>query len=184
MTKGIVFDIQKFSINNGPGIRTTAFLKGCPLRCVWCHNPESFSRRPQIMYKEKLCVRCGECARVCDYGAVRMDENGRLYDPEKCVMCGACCDACMFEAISLCGEAYTAQELSDILLQDKDYYESSGGGVTLSGGEPTMQPDFCVEVFGIMRGEGVHTALDTSGYCAEDVFERVGLNIRTCAFLL
>jgi len=173
MEKGLVFDIQKFSINNGPGIRTTAFLKGCPLRCLWCHNPESFSGRPQLMFKEKLCRLCGECARACGSGAVRVDGNGRSYDASKCTACGGCCDACVFDAVSMCGREYTSAELCGILLEDKAFYDDSGGGITLSGGEPAMQPEFCMEVLDAMRASGVHTALDTSGFCREDVFRRV-----------
>ena len=155
MSAGIVFDIKEFAVFDGPGIRTTVFMKGCPLRCQWCHNPEGLSPRPQIMVSTAACVHCGACERVCRH-------------PGHCVACGECIPVCRGGFRKLAGTPWTAEALAKRLLKDRDVYEASGGGVTFSGGEPLLQWDFVSEVIG--RLEGVHTAVETSGYAPDEVF--------------
>ena len=162
--KATVIDIKKFAIHDGDGIRTTLFLKGCPLSCVWCHNPESISFSPQLSYVEKKCIGCGECVSVCDAGAHSVSENGHIFDRSKCVSCGKCEEVCLGEALKLYGRKMSVDELLPILLEDKSFYESSGGGVTLSGGECLMQPEFCAEILKKLKENGINTAVDTFGF--------------------
>ena len=159
-----VVDIKKFAIHDGDGIRTTLFLKGCPLKCVWCHNPESISFSPQLSYIEKKCIGCGECVSVCKVGAHGISTDGHTFDRTKCVSCGNCEEACLGEALKLYGRKMSVDELLPILLEDKSFYESSGGGVTLSGGECLMQPEFCAEILKKLKENGINTAVDTCGF--------------------
>lgn len=159
--KGRLFNIQRFSVHDGPGIRTTLFFKGCNLRCRWCHNPESYLPEPQMQYFVEKCVGCGECMAVCEQG-IRI-ENGTRVGTEHCVLCRKCEEACMSGALKFAGEEYTAQELVNLALRDRDYYESSGGGVTASGGEPLLQYRFVRELFEALQQAGISTALDTAG---------------------
>lgn len=152
---GIIFDIKEFAVFDGPGIRTTVFLKGCPLRCQWCHNPEGLSPRPELMVSRAACTRCGACKRACPH-------------PEGCVACGACVSACRAGLRRIAGTVWTAEDLAARLNRDADVYALSGGGVTFSGGEPLMQWPFLSEV--LDRLEGVHTAVETSGFCPDEVF--------------
>ena len=172
MTANIV-DIKKFAIHDGDGIRTTLFLKGCPLKCVWCHNPESISFAPQLSYIEKKCIGCGECVSVCDVGAHTIDAKGHKLDRKKCVACGKCEEACLGEALKLYGKKMSVDELVPILLEDKSFYESSGGGITLSGGECLMQPEFCAELLKKMKENGVSTAVDTCGFVSKKALDAV-----------
>ena len=172
MTANIV-DIKKFAIHDGDGIRTTLFLKGCPLKCVWCHNPESISFAPQLSYIEKKCIGCGECVSVCDVGAHTIDEKGHKLDRKKCVACGKCEEACLGEALKLYGKKMSVDELVPILLEDKSFYESSGGGITLSGGECLMQPEFCAEILKKIKENGVSTAVDTCGFVSKKALDAV-----------
>ena len=156
---GTVFDIKQLAVYDGPGIRTTVFLKGCPLRCMWCHNPEGLSYKPQLMVSTNNCLHCGACVRVCPNGG------------NACTACGQCIRACPQGLRKLCGKRYTAQELAQKLLRDKDYLAAMSGGVTFSGGEPTGQPEFLLET--LERVAGMHRAIETSGYCSGTVFEAV-----------
>ncbi|MBQ4264853.1 MAG: glycyl-radical enzyme activating protein [Clostridia bacterium] len=153
---GIVFDIKEFAVFDGPGIRTTIFMKGCPLRCMWCHNPEGLSPAPQMMVSRAACTDCGACKRICP-------------SPENCVVCGACVSACRGGFRRIVGERWEAEALARRLQKDADVYALSGGGVTFSGGEPLMQWNFVSDV--IARLDGVHTAIETSGFCSDAVFE-------------
>lgn len=153
---GTVFNIQRFSTHDGPGIRTTVFLKGCPLACPWCHNPESRAPGLEIAFNEGRCIRCGSCVRSCKAGAV---ENRLL-----CVLCGACVETCPTGARQLVGRTYTADELVREVEKDRDFYEESGGGVTFSGGEPLLQARFLVSVLAACRARELHTAVDTTGF--------------------
>lgn len=166
MEKGIVFDIKNFSIHDGPGIRTTVFLKGCPIKCLWCSNPESQKAEPEIMMFPERCVNCGECTEVCPTGAAK---NGYT-DNEKCTGCGKCLEVCKSQARKLIGKTTTSEEVVKEVMKDKIVYDNSGGGVTLGGGETCMQPKFAAEIFKKCKEQGVHTILDTSGYCNENEF--------------
>lgn len=157
MTKGIVFDIKECSVHDGPGIRTTVFLKGCPLRCVWCHNPEGLSAKKQLMYKENKCVHCNNCKKGCDH--------------EECKSFDRCIHACPCGCLSVSGTEYTAQELCNEVLRNKSFFDSTGGGVTFSGGEPLMQSEFLLECLDRLSVTG--RAVETSGYAKSDVFRSV-----------
>ncbi len=159
MRDGVVFNIQRFSVHDGPGVRTTVFLKGCPLRCAWCHNPESQAAKPQLMVAENRCIRCGACEATCPAGAA--SGLGR------CEACGRCAEACPTGARTLTGTVMTEAQVLDEVLRDRDFYEG-GGGVTFSGGEPLAQPAFLTACLEACRAEGLHTALDTCGYAEED----------------
>lgn len=172
--KGIVFNIQKFSIHDGPGVRTNVFLKGCPLRCKWCANPESQLMKPQILYHSKDCVHCGTCAASCSEQAVSMDGEGKIHmDFAKCRGCLTCVHSCPQRALSCEGEVKTVDEVLEVCMQDVDFYEESGGGVTLSGGEALMQPDFAKALLRELKARGIHTAMETTGFAPAEVFDGV-----------
>ena len=161
--KGQVFDIQQFCIHDGPGIRTTVFLKGCSLRCLWCHNPESISPTPEISFTPSKCIGCGYCFRVCPVGAHRMEGDQRVYDRDKCTACGKCTQECYAGALELAGREMSVGEVMSEVLKDKPFYETSNGGMTLSGGEPLAQPKFTKALLAAAKAEGLHTCVDTSG---------------------
>lgn len=173
MMKAIVSDIKRFAVHDGRGIRTTVFFKGCPLKCFWCHNPESIGYRPQIAYYRNKCIGCGECAAVCTTGANRMTEEAHIFDRSLCVACGDCEKVCLGEAIKLYGRETTVDELLPILLEDSDFYETTGGGVTLSGGECLCHADFCAELLCKLKEKGIDTAVDTCGAVTREEFEKV-----------
>ncbi len=164
MGKGIVFNIQRYSIHDGPGIRTTVFLKGCPLRCFWCQNPESQDLNPQILLDRKKCTLCGNCIAICPTKAIRLSDEKLTIDRKACKGCGKCVEVCPNEARRLVGKYATVDEIMHHVLRDVKFYENSGGGVTLSGGEPTAQPRFVLAILKRCKEEGLHTALDTCGY--------------------
>lgn len=159
MSEGIIFDIKQLAVYDGPGIRTTVFLKGCPLKCMWCHNPEGISFAPQLMVSKNNCLHCGMCERVCRH----MDE--------KCVNCGECVLACPNGLRRIAGTRWTAEKLAGKLLKSADYLNAQGGGVTFSGGEPTAQSEFLLEM--LERLSSMHRAIETSGYCRSDVFSEI-----------
>ena len=173
MENAKVIEIKRFAVHDGDGIRTTVFLKGCPLKCVWCHNPESIDFKPQLAFYKNKCTLCGECAKVCPTGAHIISGDGHILDREKCVSCGKCESACFNGALKLYGREMTTDELMPILLEDRDFYETSGGGVTLSGGECLMHPEFCEKLLKKLKAEGIHTAVDTCGYVTKEVLDKV-----------
>lgn len=162
---GTLFNIQRFSLHDGPGIRTTVFFKGCNLSCAWCHNPESFSAKPQLSVDTVHCTSCGMCEQVCPNGAHHIDlQTGEhLFKMEKCTLCGACMKACPAVAITRIGQTYTVGQVMETVLRDKVYYERSGGGVTCSGGEATMQYNFLTALLQACREEKIHTCVETNG---------------------
>lgn len=172
LEKGIIFNIQKFSVHDGPGIRTTVFFKGCPLKCLWCHNPESQDSKKEMLYDRKKCVLCRTCEAVCSLKAVRQDADRMVTDMDKCAFCGKCVIYCMYGAREIAGKEYTVDEVLKAVLQDKVFYRQSGGGVTVSGGEPLMQIDFVEELLNRLKGEGIHTAVDTCGAASFDALKR------------
>jgi pyruvate formate lyase activating enzyme len=173
LTSGIVFDIRKFSIHDGPGIRTTVFLKGCPLQCAWCHNPESQSAGPELIMHPNRCLRCGACAEACPEDAIRLEANGPVTDLARCEVCGLCTDACFSGARELAGREMTAVQVMASIERDRPFYDESGGGVTFSGGEPLLQPEFLSELLRSCRSSEIHTALDTCGYAPWGVLDRI-----------
>ena len=173
MNKAIISDIKRFAVHDGDGIRTTVFLKGCPLKCVWCHNPEGIGFKPQLAYYESKCIGCGECALVCPAKAQKLTENGHVFDRALCIACGKCESVCLGEALKFYGKEMMPQELLPLLLEDRDFYEVSGGGVTLSGGECLSQADFCAELLRALKEKGIHTAVDTCGFVSQSALDQV-----------
>ncbi len=169
MTRALIGNIGRYSLHDGPGIRTTVFFKGCPLRCPWCHNPELLVPVPEISFTAGSCIGCGDCVRACPDQAVSLDDPGRI-DRDRCTGCGLCADACPARALTTVGREYGLDELVEILLRDRLYYETSAGGVTLSGGEPTMQTEFAGRLLARLKRAGVHTAMETCGLFSWDTF--------------
>jgi pyruvate formate lyase activating enzyme len=170
--RACIFDIQRFSLHDGPGIRTTVFFKGCPLRCAWCQNPESHRREPEIAFYEERCARCFTCRDVCPEDAILEDRDRRI-DHDRCTTCGECTRVCPNGALRLIGRDWDAGALVSEVLKDSDYFADSGGGVTLSGGEPLVYPRFILAFFRAMRGDKVHTALETCGVFRWHDMERI-----------
>ncbi|MBQ7313622.1 MAG: glycyl-radical enzyme activating protein [Clostridia bacterium] len=158
MQTGTIFDIKGFALNDGPGIRTTVFLKGCPLRCLWCHNPEGLSPQPELYRKHSKCAHCGKYAQPCEH--------------DDCRPYGCCLHVCPNDCLSVCGYPMTSAELAERLLRDRDVYEMSGGGVTFSGGEPLMQHAFVSEVLDILAGEGISAAMETSSFASPEAYRK------------
>ena len=171
-SSGRIFDIKKFSINDGPGIRTTVFFQGCPLACPWCHNPEGRSSTPVLMYRANRCAGCGECAAVCPTGAIRV--NGSVStDRTLCTVCGACVEVCYNGAREISVREMTVAEVLADVERDRPFYEQSGGGVTFSGGEPLLQPHFLDEILSACKARGLHTVVDTSAYVPWEVLDNL-----------
>jgi pyruvate formate lyase activating enzyme len=158
----LIFDIQRFCLHDGPGIRTTVFFKGCPLACAWCQNPEALSPRPEMAYYAERCLDCGLCARACPEGAIRPRREGRL-DFTRCSHCGQCIPTCDGGALRLIGRAWRLPDLLEELLRDREFFAASGGGVTFSGGEPLLQADVLAAALPTLKSQGLHVQLETSG---------------------
>ena len=171
---GRIFDIKRYSVHDGPGIRTTVFLKGCALNCLWCHNPESIDPGPELMHWPARCKRCHACLKACPAGALAADAEGAvLIDRSKCDLCGRCAEACLYDAMQIVGREATVDEIVAEVERDRVFFEQSGGGVTLSGGDPLAQPAFAEALLEACRSRGLHTAVDTAGAASPEAFERL-----------
>lgn len=165
--KGLIFDIHQYAIYDGPGIRTVVFLKGCPLSCIWCHNPESQYPDPQISYFQEKCLECGKCVDSCPNKALGLTSKGIKRDVKRCNLCGNCIKTCPNKVMELVGKEYSVEEVVKIVAADKPFYDNSGGGVTISGGEPTMQYLFLVSLLNNLKLKGIHSAVETCGFFNE-----------------
>jgi pyruvate formate lyase activating enzyme len=170
---GRVLEIERLCVHDGPGIRTTIYLKGCPLHCRWCHNPESVSPDPEIGFSQQKCIGCGKCAEVCPTGAHVFRDGVHLLSRDLCRACGKCVEACLPGALEYCGREVAAEEAAAAVLEDRTFYATSGGGCTLSGGEPLWQAGLCAEVLELLRNEGIHCAIDTCGAVEWESFQAV-----------
>ncbi|HVP22084.1 MAG TPA: glycyl-radical enzyme activating protein [Anaerolineaceae bacterium] len=173
MQTGIVFDIMHFSTRDGPGIRTTVFLKGCPLHCTWCHNPESQAIKPELMLRPNLCIACETCISICPEGAISRIGDMFVTDRLKCTLCGTCVAACTSEARQIAGREMTVEQVLAEIAKDTAFFDESGGGVTFSGGEALLQRDFLLALLKACKEKGIHTALDTSGFATWPVIDSV-----------
>lgn len=176
---GTIFDIQRFSIHDGPGIRTTVFFKGCPLSCIWCHNPEGIGKAPLLSFRSDSCIGCGYCFSACPNQCHWMEGEKHILDRARCVACGRCVAECYSGALELVGREAEVDEIMREVLRDKAFYDNSGGGLTLSGGEPLMQPDFAFALLDAAKTAGLHCCVETSGCvarsCLEKIHQRVDL---------
>jgi len=170
---GIIFDIQHYSVYDGPGIRTCVFLKGCPLRCAWCHNPESHKINPEVSYFKERCVSCGKCVEACPNEAIQLTKDGVVRDYERCTVCAKCVEACETGAMEVIGREVGAEEIAEAASRDKIFYDNSGGGVTISGGEPTVQKEFLFAILRELKNREIHTALETCGYFKDSLIDEM-----------
>lgn len=177
MAEGYIFNIQRFSIHDGPGIRTTVFFKGCPLRCWWCHNPEGQTLERELLVFNNRCIGCGTCAKVCERGAITIKEGKVLIDREKCDLCGKCVENCSTRGLEFAGKLVTDEWLLKELKKDIIFFDQSGGGVTISGGEPLMQFEFLLSLVKMLKEEGIHVTVDTSGYGEWDKLKQLANNV-------
>ncbi|MFX0041210.1 MAG: glycyl-radical enzyme activating protein [Promethearchaeota archaeon] len=171
--QGFIFEIQKMSTEDGPGIRTTVFFKQCPLRCIWCHNPESILKEPQLEWIKHKCIGCNTCIGICEQQALSFNELGLQINRDKCISCGKCVDECPSTALHMFGEWWNLEDLFYEINKDKIYYIESNGGITASGGEPTAQSDFILQFFKKCKDNGISTALDTCGYASRKIYEKL-----------
>ena len=177
----LIFDIKRYAINDGPGIRTTIFMKGCPLRCVWCHNPESWSPQPQVLYKRSKCIGCRSCVAVCPQQSIEMTPDGIVLAKDQCAACGLCTEECPTTALEMCGREWTMEALMAEIEKERDIMTDSGGGVTLCGGEPLMHPDYTIEILRELGRRGFHRTVDTTLYAQPEVVDQVAAE---CELLL
>lgn len=170
---GTVFEVQRFSLHDGPGTRTTVFLKGCPLKCLWCHNPEGLSTKPQLRLKSKSCIECHSCELTCPQGATTAQFQAAQVDRDACDDCGLCTEVCPSEGLEMIGKVMTAEDVIAIVERDVDYFNTSGGGMTLSGGEALAQPQFALALLRIAKQKGIHTCIETSCFTSKNIIESV-----------
>ena len=169
----LIFDIKRYAINDGPGIRTTIFLKGCPLRCVWCHNPESWTPQPQKLYKKTKCIGCRSCVEVCPQQALELSSHGIMPTDNPCVLCGKCVEECPTTALEMCGREWLMDDLMAEIEKERAIMEDSGGGVTLCGGEPLMHPDYSLEILKELGKRGFHRTVDTTLYASRETVVKI-----------
>jgi pyruvate formate lyase activating enzyme len=174
---GTVFDIKRYAIHDGPGIRTTVFLKGCLLKCPWCHNPEGRNQKPEFMWWAEKCIGCEDCRNACPEDAISFSDDSLFLDETKCDFCGACTDACPSEALKLVGDEMTVTQVLKVIEKDRAFYDQSGGGVSLSGGEPLLQPDFSLYLLRACKERGIHTAIDTCGHVDSKSLMRIAEHV-------
>ncbi|UCC40605.1 MAG: glycyl-radical enzyme activating protein [Candidatus Aminicenantes bacterium] len=178
MTKGLIFDIKRYAIHDGPGIRTTVFFKGCPLRCPWCHNPEGQESEPEIMVRPERCAEsCQECISLCPQGAISKNGDFIVVDPFKCDFCAKCMEACVYEAIDIIGREVEVRDVVDEMEKDRIFFDESGGGISLSGGEPLMQLEFLEALLSEFKKKKIRTTVDTCGYAPFDALDRIRENV-------
>ncbi len=178
MVKGLIFDIKRYAIHDGPGIRTTVFFKGCPLRCQWCQNPEGQESTPEIMVRSERCVEeCQDCVSQCPKGAISKDGEVILVDQSKCDFCAKCSEVCVYEAIDIIGREVEVQDVVDEMEKDRIFFDESGGGISFSGGEPLMQLDFLSALLEEVKKREIRITVDTCGYAPFDVFDRIRENV-------
>ena len=171
--KGVILDIQKFSIHDGPGIRTTVFLKGCPLNCLWCHNPESKNFQPQLSYDANKCIMCGKCETVCPVNVHKFENNTHCTDYSKCILCGKCVESCPVNALSIYGKSMSINEIISEVKKDKKFFDNTGGGITISGGEPLSQQEFTAALAKEAKEQGIHVTVETSGFASKESVEKI-----------
>lgn len=168
-----IFDIKRYAIHDGPGIRTTVFVKGCPLRCVWCHNPESWLSEPQRLYKKNKCIGCGTCIHECRQDGLLLTSEGIQSTGKVCVTCGSCADACPALAMEICGKEWPIEQLLEEIEKERGVMEHGGGGVTISGGEPLMHPEFTVSFLKLLGARGFHRTVDTTLFASQETVRKV-----------
>lgn len=181
MPQSLIFDIKRYAINDGPGIRVVVFFKGCNLGCAWCHNPESISPKAEKMYSLQKCIKCGTCVEVCPENALRLTETGIITLPDLCKLCGNCVNACPTKALEMSGKEMSVDEIVNIIEKERPFFEESGGGVTFSGGEPLTHSKMLIELLDECGKNGIHRAVDTAGFASTQVILEVAK--RTDLFL-
>ena len=175
---GRVFDIKHYSIHDGPGIRTTIFLKGCSMCCLWCHNPESINPKPELIHWPKRCTLCYTCTKTCTLGAITKDDNGAIViDRKICSLCGKCIETCLSDAMQIVGREMSAKDVMVEVEKDRIFYDQSGGGVTLSGGDPFVQAKFTEAILDNCQSQGIHTTVDTAGFLHDGTIDRLASKI-------
>ncbi len=181
MSESLIFDIKRYAINDGPGIRVVIFFKGCNLQCAWCHNPEGISGKAEKMYSPSKCIKCGTCVEVCPESAITLTPEGIVSDDKHCILCGRCAEICPTKAIEMSGKSMSVSEIMEIIEKERIFFDNSGGGVTFSGGEPLIHSGMLIELLDQCRLRGIHSAVDTAGHVSTEIIIEVAK--RTDLFL-